>query len=102
MRRAIQRLTNTYVTMALSEIASQAKLASPAEAERYILRMVRGARAVAPPSAPRRYGAQIDDGDIYATINQAEGVVSFQDDPNQYDTTAMVGSLAAAAHASLF
>jgi COP9 signalosome complex subunit 3 len=39
-KKKIQRLTKTFLTLSLSDVASRASLSSPAEAERYILNMV--------------------------------------------------------------
>jgi len=66
-RRNIQQLTQTYLTLSLSDIAETVKLTSAKRAEMSILRM-------------------IEDGEIFATINQKDGMVSFNEDPEQYDT----------------
>ncbi|KAL7034928.1 hypothetical protein ACKWTF_008184 [Chironomus riparius] len=39
-KKKIQRLTKTFLTLSLSDVASRASLSSPAEAEKYILNMV--------------------------------------------------------------
>lgn len=39
-KKNIQRLTKTFLTLSLSDVASRVQLASPAEAEKYVLRMV--------------------------------------------------------------
>lgn len=39
-KKNIQRLTNTFLTLSLSDVASRVKLAGPAEAEKHILNMV--------------------------------------------------------------
>jgi len=70
-RRNVQRLTQTYLTLSLQDIASSVKLKSPQEAEEMIVRMV-------------------DKGEIFATINQKDGMVSFHEDGEQYDTTKML------------
>lgn len=74
VRRQIQRLTNTYVTLSLSDIAEQTKLSSAAEAEAYVLGMIK-------------------DGAIFAKIDQRDGMVSFLDDPEDYNTNEMVRTL---------
>lgn len=66
-KRNIQRLTQTFVTLSLEDIASTVQLASPKEAELHILRM-------------------IQEGEIFATINQKDGMVCFHEDPEQYKT----------------
>lgn len=40
-KKKIQRLTKTFLTLSLSDVASRASLSSPAEAEKYIFNMVR-------------------------------------------------------------
>jgi COP9 signalosome complex subunit 3 len=74
VRRKIQRLTSTYVTLSLSDIAQQANLSSPAEAEAHVASM-------------------IEDGAIFAKINQKDGMLSFLDDPEDYNTMEMVEAL---------
>lgn len=69
-KRNIQRLTQTFVTLSLQDIANTVQLESAKEAELYILRM-------------------IQDGEIFATINQKDGMVCFQEDPEQYKTREM-------------
>ncbi|XP_006659069.2 COP9 signalosome complex subunit 3 [Oryza brachyantha] len=70
-KRNIQRLTQTYLTLSLEDIASSVQLNTPKEAEMHVLRM-------------------IEDGEIHATINQKDGMVSFQEDPEQYKSCEMV------------
>lgn len=65
----IQMLTKTFITLSLSDMASRAQLSSPQEAENYLRNM-------------------IDDGEIFAIINQKDGMVSFYDDPEKYDNAA--------------
>jgi len=66
-RRNILRLTKTFLTLPLSEVANYVGLHSDKEAELYILNM-------------------IDDGEISATINQRDGMVVFQDINEKYDS----------------
>ncbi|XP_057983363.1 COP9 signalosome complex subunit 3 [Malania oleifera] len=70
-KRNIQRLTQTYLTLSLEDIASTVQLNSPKEAEMHVLQM-------------------IQDGEIYATINQKDGMVRFLEDPEQYKTCEMI------------
>ncbi|XP_047079937.1 COP9 signalosome complex subunit 3-like [Lolium rigidum] len=70
-KRNIQRLTQTYLTLSLEDIASSVQLNTPKEAEMHVLRM-------------------IEDGEIHATINQKDGMVSFHEDPEQYKSSEMV------------
>ena len=36
---------------------------------------------------------QIQDGEIYATINQKDGMVSFEDNPEKYNSATMMSQL---------
>jgi len=74
VKRNIQRLTSTYVTLSLEDIAKRAKLKSPAEAEQYVLGM-------------------IQDGDIIAKINQQKGMISFLEVNEEYDTSVFAAKL---------
>ncbi|KAH8322091.1 hypothetical protein KR059_002682 [Drosophila kikkawai] len=69
-KRNIQRLTKTFLTLSLSDVASRVQLSSAAEAERYILNMIKS-------------------GEIYASINQKDGMVLFKDDPEKYNSPDM-------------
>ncbi|KAL9646582.1 hypothetical protein ABK040_006576 [Willaertia magna] len=60
-RRNIQKLTSTYVTLSLADIAKTAHLKDAKEAEAYLFKM-------------------IDDGEINARINQKDGMVTFEED----------------------
>lgn len=73
-KRNIQRLTKTFLTLALKDVADHVGLASENEAEQYILSM-------------------IDDGEIFATINQKDGMVVFQDNPEEYNSVAVFQKL---------
>ncbi|XVE84120.1 hypothetical protein DITRI_Ditri16bG0144100 [Diplodiscus trichospermus] len=70
-KRNIQRLTQTYLTLSLQDIANTVQLKGPKEAEMHVLQM-------------------IQDGEIYATINQKDGMVRFLEDPEQYKTCEMI------------
>ncbi|KAL2943279.1 COP9 signalosome complex subunit 3 [Bienertia sinuspersici] len=70
-KRNIQRLTQTYLTLSLEDIANTVQLSSPKEAEIHVLQM-------------------IQDGHIYAIINQKDGMVRFLEDPEQYKTCEMI------------
>ncbi|KAL8544869.1 hypothetical protein ACS0TY_005177 [Phlomoides rotata] len=67
----IQRLTQTYLTLSLQDIANTVQLNSTKEAEMHVLQM-------------------IQDGEIFATINQKDGMVRFLEDPEQYKTCEMI------------
>ncbi|KAG6756199.1 hypothetical protein POTOM_039624 [Populus tomentosa] len=70
-KRNIQRLTQTYWTLSVQDIAKNVQLSSPKEAEMHVLQM-------------------IEDGEIYATINQKDGMVRFLEDPEQYKNCEMI------------
>ncbi|KMQ94856.1 cop9 signalosome complex subunit 3 [Lasius niger] len=72
-KKNIQRLTKTFLTLSLSDVASRVQLSGPAEAEKYILSM-------------------IEDGEIFATINQKDGMVVFHDDPEKYNSPQMLAN----------
>jgi len=69
-KKNIQRLTKTFLTLSLADVASRVQLANAKEAETYIVRM-------------------IEDGDIFASINQKDGMVVFLDNPEKYNTAKM-------------
>ncbi|KAJ3681153.1 hypothetical protein LUZ60_015642 [Juncus effusus] len=73
-KRNIQRLTQTYLTLSLQDIANSVQLKTAKDAEMHVLHM-------------------IQDGEIYATINQKDGMVSFHEDPEEYKTCEMVDHL---------
>lgn len=73
-KKNIQRLTKTFLTLSLSDVASRVHLSGPAEAETCILNM-------------------IEDGEIFATINQKDGMVVFHDDPEKYNSPEMLAKL---------
>ncbi|XP_003744070.1 COP9 signalosome complex subunit 3 [Galendromus occidentalis] len=65
-RKNIKKLTKTFLTLSLSDVAQRCNLSSAREAERHLVNM-------------------IEDGEIYATINQRDGMVLFKDSPNKFD-----------------
>lgn len=69
----IKRHTQTYLTLSLTDIAESTK-ANVAEVESSLLRM-------------------IEDHEIFASINQKDGMVAFQEDPEHYDTNHMLQHL---------
>lgn len=73
-KKNIQRLTKTFLTLSLSDVASRVQLSGPSDAEKYILNM-------------------IEDGEIFATINQKDGMVIFHDDPEKYNSPVMLRQL---------
>lgn len=96
-KRNIQRLTQTYLTLSLEDIARSVQLETPRDAEMHVLRMV----GVLCTACLHYYNTekwhiftflmgQIEDGEIHATINQKDGMVSFHEDPEQYKSVEMV------------
>ena len=73
-KRNIQRLTKTFLTLPLRDVANYVGLASEKEAELHILNM-------------------IDDGEISATINQKDGMVIFKEDTEKFDSVAVFQKL---------
>uniref|UniRef100_A0A6A7FXA2 COP9 signalosome complex subunit 3 n=1 Tax=Hirondellea gigas TaxID=1518452 RepID=A0A6A7FXA2_9CRUS len=67
-KQSIQKLTRTFLTLSLSDVALRVKLQLPELAQQYLLNM-------------------IEDGEIYASINQRDGMVVFKDNPEQYNAT---------------
>ncbi|CAL9065640.1 unnamed protein product [Musa banksii] len=67
----IQRLTQTYLTLSLQDIANASQLKTPNDAEMHVLQM-------------------IQDAEISASINQKDGMVSFHEDPEQYKICGMI------------
>lgn len=94
-KRNIQRLTQTYLTLSLEDIARSVQLDTPRDAEMHVLRMV-GVLFTVFFWKIHTFTllipviVQIEDGEIHATINQKDGMVSFHEDPEQYKSVEMV------------
>ena len=73
-RRCVKRLTQTYLTLSLEDIANKTGLPSAEVAERTLLEM-------------------IENDTIFASINQRDGMVSFLEDGEQYDAAGTVQKL---------
>mmetsp|Transcript_20368 Transcript_20368/g.28215 ORF Transcript_20368/g.28215 Transcript_20368/m.28215 type:complete len:283 (+) Transcript_20368:275-1123(+) len=73
-KRNIQQLTQTYLTLSLEDIASEVGLVSSQDVEMQLLRM-------------------IDAKEIHASINQKDGMVSFSEDPEEYNSAAMLARM---------
>ncbi|KAF9678674.1 hypothetical protein SADUNF_Sadunf07G0059600 [Salix dunnii] len=69
-KRNIQILTRTYLTLSLQDIANTVQLNSPKEAEMHVLQMV-VSYAIIPDA---KHTTVIQDGEIYATVNQKDGM----------------------------
>jgi len=70
----IKRLTKTFLTLSLEDVASKVGLASPKEAERQLVTM-------------------IEEGSIFARISQKDGMVRFDTNPERYNTVKMLRHL---------
>jgi len=70
-RTNIKRLTKTFVTLSLQDVASRVQLESPQEAEKAIVEMIAA-------------------GTIHATISQQDGMVKFDSNPESYSSPAML------------
>nr|CAG4641635.1 EOG090X04TU [Eurycercus lamellatus] len=70
-KKIIQRLTQTFLTLSLTDMALRVQLPSVIEAEKLVLTM-------------------IEEGEIYASISQKDGMVLFHDNPDKYDSTCTV------------
>ncbi|XP_076060686.1 COP9 signalosome subunit 3 [Oratosquilla oratoria] len=73
-KKNIQRLTRTFLTLSLADVANRVQLATPQKAQEYILNM-------------------IEDGEIHASINQKDGMVVFLDNPEKYNSPIMMSYL---------
>jgi len=73
-KKNIQRLTKTFMTLSLTDMSNRVQLTTKADAEKYVLHM-------------------IEDGEIFATINQRDDMVSFHDNPEKYNGISMLTKL---------
>lgn len=78
----IKRHTQTYLTLSLHDIADSTKMGSIGEVETSLLRM-------------------IEDNEIFASINQKDGMVAFQEDPEHYNTNKMMHHMDAQIHKAI-
>jgi COP9 signalosome complex subunit 3 len=67
----IKRHTQTYLTLSLHDIADSTKIGTVGEVETTLLRM-------------------IEENEIFANINQKDGMVAFQEDQEHYNTNKML------------
>lgn len=70
-RTNIKKLTKTFITLSLSDVASRVGLEGPVQAEREIVEMIRT-------------------GSIHATISQQDGMVRFDLNPESYSSPDML------------
>ena len=73
-KKNIQKLTKTFITLSLNDMAVKVKLSNSKDAEYYVLNMIK-------------------DNEIYASINQKANMVSFHDNPEKYDSVQMMDKL---------
>jgi len=73
-RTSIRRLTRTFITLSLVDLANRVGLVSPQEVEKEIVGM-------------------IEAGSIHATISQADGMVRFDTNPESYSSADMLRML---------
>lgn len=74
VKKNIQRLTKTFLTLSLADMASRVQLQGAQEAEKYVLHMIEAK-------------------EIFASINQKDGMVRFHDNPEQYNSPSMLLAL---------
>ncbi|XP_054565155.1 COP9 signalosome complex subunit 3 isoform X5 [Eptesicus fuscus] len=105
-KKNIQRLTKTFLTLSLQDMASRVQLSGPQEAEKYVLHMHSLPHCHHPEVVPvlqqsphghiltaQSPGLTIEDGEIFASINQKDGMVSFHDNPEKYNNPAMLHNI---------
>lgn len=86
-KKNIQRLTKTFLTLSLADVASRVQLATPSKAEEYIFNMVSFSSLLLNfDFFIRTVPFQIKSGEIYATIDQRDGMVIFKDGSENYNT----------------
>jgi len=81
-RQNIQRLTKTYITLSLQSITEQTNLPDVNETERRVFLM-------------------IQNGQVFATINQKDGMVEFLENPEKYNNTKTLQYLDRQIHQSI-
>jgi len=81
-RQNIQRLTKTYITLSLQNITEQVNLPNADETERRVFRM-------------------IQNGEVFARINQKDGMVEFFENPEKYNNNKTLDYLDRQIHESI-
>lgn len=74
MKTNIKRLTKTFLTLSLEDVAARVGLNNPREAERWLVIM-------------------IEEGSIHATISQKDGMVRFDTNPERFASVNMLKKL---------
>lgn len=72
-KKSIQRLTKTFVTLSLVDVAFRCSIAPSGGVS-------------AAKVAEKLIFSMINDGEIYATINQRDGMVIFEDNPERFNS----------------
>ena len=72
-KKSIQRLTKTFVTLSLVDVAFRCSIAP-------------SGGVPAAKVAEKLVFSMINDGEIYATINQRDGMVIFEDNPERFNS----------------
>ena len=83
VRSSIRRLTRTFITLSLADLATRVGLSSPQEVEAELVSMIQA-------------------GSIQARISQQDGMVSFDTNPDSFSSPAMLGLLEAGVSAAIF
>ncbi|XP_054565158.1 COP9 signalosome complex subunit 3 isoform X7 [Eptesicus fuscus] len=104
--RALYFYEQTFLTLSLQDMASRVQLSGPQEAEKYVLHMHSLPHCHHPEVVPvlqqsphghiltaQSPGLTIEDGEIFASINQKDGMVSFHDNPEKYNNPAMLHNI---------
>merc|ERR1712080_148806 len=73
-KASIKRLTKTFLTLSLEDVAARVGMANPKDAERQLVTM-------------------IEEGCIFARISQKDGMVRFDTNPERYNTVKMLRKL---------
>jgi len=81
-RQNIQRLTKTYITLSLQNITEQVGLPNAEETERRVFRM-------------------IQNGQVFASVNQKDGMVEFFENPEQFNNNKTLDYLDKQIHDSI-
>lgn len=96
IKRSIQKLTKTYLTVSIKDIAellpslngvfneneNEHNTASPSAASKSTINIIR-----------RFVLSMIREGDIFATINEGDGMIEFREDPEQYDSQQIIKNI---------
>ena len=82
VRSSIRRLTRTFITLSLADLATRVGLSSPQEVEAELVSMIQA-------------------GSIQARISQQDGMVSFDTNPDSFSSPAMLGLLEAGVSAAI-